>query len=185
MSFSIDAAQPSGILNARSNSTLRLDMEFGDQLRTTGRALKNWAIAQALDSLAVGILWLAGLYILHVPWAPLWALLAAVLQIVPHFGPILALIGPALAAMMPWKDWQHPVGVLILYAIVVVLDGFLLQPYFMRRTAKVPIWASILVPIVLGIVWPFWGILLSPPLLAVIYAFKARYHKSAPAGLKT
>ncbi len=157
-------------------------MEFGDHLRTTGRALKNWLVAQALDSLAVGILWLAGLYVLHIPWAPLWALLAAVLQIVPHFGPILAFVGPAIAAIIGWRDWQHPVGVLILYAIVVVLDGFLLQPYLMRRSAKVPIWASILVPIVLGIIWPFWGILVAPPLLAVVYAFKRQQGRETPQG---
>ncbi len=64
-------------------------MDFGDHLRITGSALKNWAVAQAQDSLAVGSLWLVGLYILRVPWAPLWALLAAMLQVVPHLGPIL------------------------------------------------------------------------------------------------
>jgi len=35
-------------------------------------------------------------------------------------------------------------------------------------------WASILAPIVLGFVIPFWGVLLAPPLLAVVYAYKAR-----------
>jgi predicted PurR-regulated permease PerM len=44
----------------------------------------------------------------------------------------------------------------------------------MKRTARVPVWASILAPIVLGIVIPFWGVLLAPPLLAVLYAYKAR-----------
>ena len=57
-------------------------MNFGDHLRTTGGALKNWAVAQFLDSLAVAVLWLIGLYILHVPLAPMWALIAAVVQIV-------------------------------------------------------------------------------------------------------
>jgi predicted PurR-regulated permease PerM len=28
------------------------------------------------------------------------------------------------------------------------------------------------VPIVLGIVIPFWGVLLAPPLLAIVYAFR-------------
>ena len=51
---------------------------------------------------------------------------------------------------------------------------FLLQPYLMKRTAKVPVWASILAPIVLGMIIPFWGVLLAPPLLAVLYAYKAR-----------
>ena len=119
------------------------------------------------DSLAVGLLWLIGLWILHVPWAPLWAAVAATLQIVPHFGPILGLLGQVLASVIHWRDWQHPLYVLILYALIVVVDGFLLQPHIMRRVAKVPIWASILAPLVLGFLIPFWGFLLAPPLLAV------------------
>jgi len=137
--------------------------------------LKNWAIAQLQDSLAVGALWWIGLFLLHVRLALVWALLAAILQIMPHLGPALALIGPMLAAAVWWQDWEHLIGVLVLYAIVAVVDGLLLQPYIMRCTAKVPIWASILAPILLGIVWPFWGVLVAPPLLAVVYAYKAHY----------
>jgi predicted PurR-regulated permease PerM len=158
-------------------------MDIDGHLRTTGGALKHWLIAQLQDSLAVGVLWWAGLYFLHVPLAPLWALLAAVLQVVPHLGPALALIGPVLAAAFRFRDWQHLVAVLVLYAVIAIVDGLLLQPYIMRRSAKVPIWASILAPIVLGILWPFWGVLLAPPLLAVVYAYKARYEKSSEPAL--
>ncbi len=135
-------------------------------------------MAQCQDALAVGLLWLIGLYWIKVPWAPLWALLATVLQFVPHLGPVLGLVGPALAATVRWRDWQHPFYVLILYAAIVLVDGFLLQPYLMKRTARVPMWASILAPLVLGFFIPFWGILLAPPLLAVIYAYQARRKKS-------
>lgn len=128
----------------------------------------------------MGALWLIGLYLLHVPLAPMWAAIAAVLQIVPHFGPILGLLGPVLAATINWMDWQHPLYVLGLYAVIVALDGLVLQPFIMRRTVKVPIWASILVPIVLGVAWPFWGVLVAPPLLAVFYAYRARRKRSAP-----
>lgn len=153
---------------------------MGEHIRLTGGALRNWFIAQCQDSLAVGVLWLAGLYLLKTPWAPLWALLAAILQFVPHLGPVLGLIGPVLAAALRWADWQHPLYVLMLYAGIVVLDGFLLQPYFMKRTARVPMWASILTPIALGFLIPFWGILLAPPLLAIVYAYRAR-HESRDA----
>ena len=98
-------------------------MNVSDHLRTTGGALKNWAIAQLQDSLAVGTLWWIGLRLLHVPLAPLWALLAALLQIIPHLGPLLGLIGPLLAAAISWKDWQHPLSVLVLYAVVAALDN--------------------------------------------------------------
>jgi predicted PurR-regulated permease PerM len=149
-------------------------MNLREHVRTTGGALGRWIVAQAQDSLAVGLLWLAGLWLIHVPLAPLWALLAAVLQIVPHFGPVLGMLGPVLAATLRWKDWEHPLYVLMLYAAIALVDGFVLQPYIMRRTAKVPMWASILAPVVLGFLIPFWGVLLAPPLLAVVYAYKAR-----------
>jgi len=147
-------------------------MDLGDHARVTGGALKNWAIAQLQDSIAVGLMWWIGLYLLKVPWAPFWAVLAAALQIVPHIGAVLGLLGPALAASIHWQDLMHPLYVLILYAMIVILDGFLLQPYLMKRVARVPIWASILTPLVLGVVVPFWGVLIAPPLLAVIYAYK-------------
>ena len=149
-------------------------MEPRDHIHVTGSALKNWAIAQIQDSLAVAVLWLLGLWILKIPWAPLWAVLAAVLQVIPHLGPVLSLLGPVLSSLVRWQDWKHPLYVLILYAVIVVVDGLLLQPYIMRRVARVPMWASILVPIVLGFAIPFWGFLLAPPLLAVVYAYKAR-----------
>ena len=149
-------------------------MDLGDHLRLTGGALKSWFIAQLQDSLAVGILWLIGLYVIGVPWAPFWAVLAAILQFVPHIGPILGLLGPELAAALKWGDWEHALYPLILYAVIAVIDGFLLQPLIMKRTAKVPIWASIFTPLVLGILLPFWGVLLSAPLLAVLFAYKAR-----------
>ena len=149
-------------------------MDLGDHLHLTGSALKNWFIAQVQDSLVVGALWLIGLYVLRVPWAPLWALLASCLQIVPHLGPVLGLIGPVIAAGLRWGDWQHPLYVLMLYAVIAVVDGLLLQPYIMKRVAKVPMWASIFTPIMLGVLIPFSGVLLAPPLLAVVYAYKAR-----------
>jgi predicted PurR-regulated permease PerM len=133
-----------------------------------------------LDSFSVGILWWVGLYLLKVPWAPLWAFLAAILQFVPHLGPVLGLIGPVFAATARWRDWQHPAYVLILYAAIAVIDGFLLQPMIMKRTSKVPVWASILTPVVFGLTLPFWGVLLAPPLLAVIFAYRSKTKEQIP-----
>jgi predicted PurR-regulated permease PerM len=154
-------------------------VDFREHVHITGGALKNWVIAQLQDSLVVGAMWFIGLEILHVPWAAFWAVLAAVLQLVPHLGPILGTLGPALTAFFKWGDFMHFLYVLILYAVIVVIDGLVLQPYIMRRTAKVPIWASILAPLVLGFVVPFWGVLLAPPALAVVYAYKARLERAA------
>ncbi|HXY04524.1 MAG TPA: AI-2E family transporter [Terriglobales bacterium] len=155
-------------------------MDLAQHARITGGALKNWLIAQMIDSVSVGILWLLGLYFLKVPFAPLWAVLAALLQLIPHLGPVLGMLGPVLSAAIAWADWKHPLYVLMLYAAIVALDGFLLQPFILKRAAKVPMWVSILAPFILGIIVPFWGVLLAPPLLAVVYAYKARRDRVGP-----
>ncbi|MGH9689466.1 MAG: AI-2E family transporter, partial [Candidatus Acidiferrales bacterium] len=118
-------------------------MNLDDHLRLAGGALKNWLIAQCEDSLAVGALWYVGLRAIGVPLAPLWAGLAAVLQFVPHLGPALGMVAPTIAAAIHFGDWRHPLYVLMLYAGIAVVDTLALQPYIMKRTAKVPIWASI------------------------------------------
>ena len=147
-------------------------MKIEEHLRLTERALKNWLTAQCVDSLTVGAMWYIGLRVLGVPLAPLWAALAAVLQFVPHLGPALGMVAPTITAAIHWADWWHPLYVLMLYAGIVVVDALALQPYIIKRTAKVPIWASILAPMALAYVIPFWGVFLAPPLLAVVYAYK-------------
>ncbi len=150
-------------------------MTFGDHVRTTGGALKYWFIAQTQDALAVAALWLLGLLILRVPLWYVWVPLAFLMQYMQHYGPILSLIGPAIAAAVSGKgtdwDWLRLLYVLIVYVVIVIVDGFVLQPWLMKRATRVPIWASIIVPIVMGFIIPFWGLLLAPPLLAIFFTY--------------
>ncbi|HWR13748.1 MAG TPA: AI-2E family transporter [Terriglobales bacterium] len=154
-------------------------MRAQEHLQITGGALKRWLIAQTKDSAAVAGLWLVALLALRVPGAVLWAILAFFFQYVPNVGAALTLVAPMVALGIEGLlesdyDWMRLVYLLIAYAVIAGIDGFVLQPYFMKRTAKVPVWASIVVPIAMGLVLGFWGVLLSAPLLAVVYAYKRR-----------
>lgn len=154
-------------------------MQTNEHARLIGGALRNWFVAQLQDSAAVAVLWLIGLWIIGVPWAPLWAVLAAMFQFIPHLGPVMSLIGPAIAAIAS-GGFMRLIYLFILYAVIVVIDGLVLQPYIMRRTARVPIWASILAPIVLAFLLPsFWGVVIAAPLLAIVFAYRARRREAA------
>jgi len=149
-------------------------MNWRDHARTTGTALKNWFVAQCYDSAAVALLWLVGLMIIGIPWALLWAFLAGLLQFVPNFGGPIAVIIPAILGALS-SDHMRFFYVLILFAAIMLLDGLFLQPYFMKRTAKVPFWAALFTPILIALLVPFWwAILLAPPLLAVVFAFRRK-----------
>jgi predicted PurR-regulated permease PerM len=141
-------------------------------VRTAGSALLNWGRAVVIDGLCLAVLWLIGLWILHVPLAPVWALIAGLMAFVPNIGGVIALLGPVFSVLLSGHDMDRLLFLLGLYAVIVVIDQLALQPLIMKRVTRVPIWASLLVPIVLGIVIPFWGVLLAPPLLAVVFAFR-------------
>src|SRR5574337_544472 len=101
-------------------------MRVEDHFRLTGGALKRWFVAQLKDSAAVAVLGLVG--------------------------PMIELSVEGLLG----GDWMKLIYLLIMYAVIAAIDGFFLQPYIMKRTAKVPVWASIVTPIVMGIFLGVW-----------------------------
>lgn len=145
-------------------------MQVSRHIHLTGSALKQWFIGQCYDSACVGLLWWAGLTFLQVPFAIFWALLATLFQFIPQFGPVLSIIGPLIAAA--FVSWETALYVLILYGAIVVVDGLILQPIIMRRQTRVPIWASLIIPILLSLFLGFWGFVVAAPLLAVVFAYR-------------
>jgi predicted PurR-regulated permease PerM len=154
-------------------------MQFQHHADLTFGALRRWVIAQCYDSLLVSCMWLVALLWLRVPGAPFWALLAGGLQWIPHFGPLVALFGPAMAMLGSGASLERWLYFLGAYAAIATIDGLLLQPFLMRRGNRVPIWASLLTPILLGILLPFWGVLFAPPLVAVIFAYRGVPRRTA------
>lgn len=157
--------------SSQDNGTGLPSRNLSSHLHTAGRALVNWGRALIIDGICLAVLWFIGLMLLHVPLAIVWALIAGVLVIIPNIGGAIALIGPALSILFTGHDLVRLAWLLGLYAAIVIIDQLLIQPIVMKKVTRVPIWASILVPIALGILIPFWGVLLAPPLLAVVYAF--------------
>jgi predicted PurR-regulated permease PerM len=149
-------------------------------VRTAAHALGNWWKAMSIRALAVAVLWFVGLKLLHVALAPVWSLVAGFMTFVPHFGGVFSVMGPVFSVLVSGHDMLRLAYVLGLYAIIVVIDQLLLQPLLMKKVTRVPIWLSILAPIVLGLIIPFWGVLLAPPLLAVVYAFKKPKSSALP-----
>src|SRR5258708_26437957 len=105
-------------------------MNWLSHARTTGTALKNWFVAQCYDSLAVALLWLVGLLIIGIPWAPLWALLAGVLQILPNFGGLDTVVPPALGGAISHSPARF-FFLLILFAFIIVAASFFLRTSIM------------------------------------------------------
>src|SRR5580698_2980568 len=85
-------------------------------LRTAGTALVNWWRAVTIQGLCVAVLWLIGLLLLKVPLAPVWALIAGLMTLVPNIGGVIALLGPAFSILVSKPDMYRLCFLLGMYA---------------------------------------------------------------------
>ncbi len=129
----------------------------------------RWLQGQILLGVLVGVLVFLGLTILGVKYALMLAILAAILELLPMFGPIIAAL-PAIAIAF-LESPSLALMVVGLYVIIQQFENHLIYPVVVRKIVGVP---SILVIVSMVVGWTlggFWGILLAIPIAAVMTEF--------------
>lgn len=97
------------------------------------RTLAGVIRGQLLVSMTVGAAVAAGLALLQVPYAVVLGLLTGLLDIVPYFGPVAA--GVPILALSLARSPSTALWALVLLVAANQLEGALLQPRVMSRTA--------------------------------------------------
>ena len=131
-----------------------------------GHTLRWWLIGKAASMTIVGIAVFIGLTALGVPLAGALALIAALLDFIPNFGPILALIPAALFALL-----QGPTQVLyvvVLYGAIQTVEGYVLSPLIDRTTVKLPPALTLTAMVVAALLFGWLGLLLAAPAAAAL-----------------
>ena len=135
----------------------------------------GWLKGQILLGVLVGVLVFLGLTILRVPYALTFALLAAVFELIPVFGPIMASIPPIAVAFL--QSPSLALSVVVLYVIIQQFENHLIYPLVVRKAVGVPPIMTILALVIGGKLGGFFGILLSIPIMAVLFEFVADVEK--------
>lgn len=127
----------------------------------------KWMQGQLMLGAIVGVLLYLGLVILGVPHPLLLALLAAVFELIPVFGQIMAAI-PALAVALSFGGPQSALLVGGLYLLVQQFEAHLIYPVVVKKVVGVPPLLVILALLVGYKLFGFLGVLLSVPLAGAI-----------------
>ena len=129
-----------------------------------------WMQGQLILAVIIGMLVYLGLLLLNIPNALLLAFLAAVFEIIPLFGPILASI-PAIGIAFVSGGFSSALLVIGLYLIVHQFENQLIYPLVVKKVVGVPPIVSI-VALVAGFeLAGFLGLILSVPVASVIIEF--------------
>lgn len=129
-----------------------------------------WFQGQMLLGLIIGVLVYLGLTILQVPYAFLLAILAAIFELIPIFGPILAAIP---AVIIGFVDGGLTLGFITasLYLVIQQFENHLIYPLVVKKVLGVPPLLVILALIIGAKLAGFLGVLLSAPIAAALIEF--------------
>jgi predicted PurR-regulated permease PerM len=122
---------------------------------------------QVLLGLLMGSFVYLGLTIIGVKYALLLAVLAAIFELIPVFGPTLAAV-PAVLIGLVNGGLGVGVAIILLYVILQQFENHLLYPLVVTKVVGVPPLLVILALIIGAQLAGFLGLLLSAPMAAVI-----------------
>lgn len=137
---------------------------FDDVTREIGHVLRWWLVGKLLSMAIVGVLTTAGLWLLGVPLALVFGLLAMALTFVPNIGPLLSVVPPALLALSdaPWTAAY----VVALYLAIQTVESYAITPMIQRRTVSLPPALTITAQVALGLMVGALGVAVATPLTA-------------------
>jgi predicted PurR-regulated permease PerM len=119
---------------------------------------------QLLTNLGFAVLVGGSLFIVGMPNALLWGLLAGGLRFVPYVGAALGALLPTLVAIAVMPGWLMPLLVLGIIITFDILIGHLVEPLLFGESTGLTPLALILAAIFWGTLWGPVGLLLSAPL---------------------
>ncbi len=160
------------ILMQREDLRDRFIRLFGstDLHRTTiamddaGQRLSRYFVSQLGVNTCFGVVIGVGLWVIGVPSAALWGVLAGLLRFVPYVGPLLAAVAPLTLAAAVDPGWWKTVYVALLFVIIEPLTGYVVEPLLYGHSTGLSPMSVIVAAVFWTWIWGPVGLILSTPL---------------------
>lgn len=128
--------------------------------------LKKWLAGKFIAMLAVFVLTAIGLAILGIPMWLTLALLAGLLNFVPNFGPLAAMIPAVLVGLATSPTTALIIA--IMYISIQLLESSIINPQAQKKLIKIPPALIIISQLLVGALSGIWGVILATPLVLMI-----------------
>lgn len=138
------------------------------------QVLSNWLKGQIFGFVFIALLTGLGLWIIGMPLVLTLALIAGLLNFIPNFGPIIALVPAVLLALM--QGTGTALLVVGLYTLIQVVQSAVTQPLIQKKMVNIPPALIIFGQVAMGLLAGFWGVLLATPVVAIIMTMVNRLY---------
>jgi len=144
------------------NRTTQVMEEAGDRV---SRYLRMQLIVNASYGVPVGV----ALYLLGVPNAALWALLATVLRFVPYIGPWIAAAFPITLAFAISDGWSLVLWTVAVFVVLELISNNVVEPWLYGASTGLSALAILVAAVFWTWLWGAAGLLLSTPLTVCLF----------------
>lgn len=114
----------------------------------------------------LAVVYALGFWAIGIEHALLFALITALLRVVPYFGSYLGIALPVAFAFLVKDSFWYPVMVLLFFMVTQLLEANLLTPYITGSKVKLNPLAVIMVILLGNLLWGVAGMILFVPLFA-------------------
>ncbi len=152
-------------------------------LKTIEMRLEGWLLGTGLGMLIIGGGAMIGLWILKVPLAISFGLIAGIIEVIPYFGSIVGTLLPALVALTisPLKALL----VVVFFLILNQVDVHFIQPIIMGQRVHLHPIVVILAFLSFGKLLGFIGLIIAVPAAAVIMSIFEEFTAPIPESEKS
>jgi predicted PurR-regulated permease PerM len=133
---------------------------------------------QLLVAVTVGILITGAMMLLRVPYPYLFGLLAAVGDLIPYVGAVLAFIPAFLSAVLT-NGWVNALLVTVAFVAIYELEGHLIAPNVVGRQVRLSAFAVIIALLIGAEVGGLFGMLVAVPVAGVLRLIVLRVLRTA------
>ncbi|HZB62316.1 MAG TPA: AI-2E family transporter, partial [Microvirga sp.] len=133
-------------------------------LNDAAARVSRYLLMQLVVNLTYGVPIGIALYLIGVPNAVLWGLLAAVLRFVPYLGPFLAALFPIALAFAVDPGWSMLLWVIGLFLLAELVSNNVIEPWLYGSSTGLSSLAIIMAAIFWTTLWGPVGLFLATPL---------------------
>jgi predicted PurR-regulated permease PerM len=134
----------------------------------TINAYYNFVKGMLLVYLIVGLLNSIGLAIVGVPHPFMFGFIASILTFIPYVGLIISSLLPIAISWITFNSIWYPLGVIIVFSIVQLLEAYVIFPIAVGRRLKINTLTIIIMITAGGILWGAAGMILFIPFISII-----------------
>jgi len=134
----------------------------------TKTVIQRYLVGLIIEAIIVATLDTTALLILGIDYAVLLGIIAALLNVIPYIGGLVAVALPMMVAVATKTTAWYAFYVLCFYYVIQLFDNNFIVPYIVASKVKINALFSIIVVFVGNAMWGIPGMFLSIPLLAIV-----------------